>query len=180
MDDHSASDEWPDFAADPWAAVECREDELRRYPGDPGAVDRLAVALLDAADRCRSRTRDGVRRITSPRQAALCERVVRRLAELTPADPAVAHRARELTAEVEHALGWSWQRPVLAVVVSAAAVLLGIGSATVAGSLGSVAAVIGCAVLAGAALAATVVAWRRRHWRVLAEEDGPMINQWGI
>ncbi|CRK59152.1 hypothetical protein [Alloactinosynnema sp. L-07] len=171
MSDHAQLNE-----TEIWREVASLERALLH---DPTVSPRLASALLDAADECRSLTRNQVREITSEAQLDACERAARRALELA-AEPAVHDRARALLAEVTLGRRWSWQPGVVPMLLAAVAVCAGLGGAAYGGIEASLSLVAVSAAVSSVALFLLVLLNRKQNWRVRAVEIDSSVWRRGI
>lgn len=163
--------------AEGWAAVARARQE---WDSSPESVDRLVARLLAVADTCLSVTRDGDLEITSPAQFAVCEEVAEALAELEPADPDLARRARGLIDLVEAGGAFRWSKPVRAAALGAVAAAVAFGGATAGGLTDDVVLVIVSALLGSGLLFATIRDARRPVWRLHADLIAPMVRRHGL
>lgn len=141
---------------------------------------QTARDIQDDALAALSLTRNNEAEITSTRQLSVLENAARQILSMRTGDPAVDDWARSTLARVASARQWTWVDLPVVTVLTSLALIIGVGSAGIAGTGGNVVLAAVGFVVSSVLLSVVVLRYRRQNWRVRAEEIAPMIWQHGV
>ena len=141
---------------------------------------RIARRIHDEALNALSSTRDNEVEITSVRQLHILEDAAWKILSMHIDDRSVNDSAKSLLARVESARQWTWVDPVVATALTILALLVGMGTAVLAGSVGNIVLVVLGGVFSSVLLSIVVLRYRRQNWRIRAEKIAPMIWRPGV
>jgi hypothetical protein len=162
------------------AEVQRLHQKLLARPDDGELRGRLAWAIKRMTEQSIAITVYQVHVITSERQRELCREAATRILELAPWDAELTAFATNLLDEVDRGGRWTWEKKAVAYTVAACVVAVGLALVLVGGLVGNIPLIVVAALLSSAALAATVLRFRRETWRIAARQVQPLVERSGI
>ena len=88
--------------------------------------------------------------------------------------------ATNLLDEVDRGGRWTWEDKAVAYTLAACVVAIGLALVLVGGLVANIPLIVIAALLSSAALAGTVLRFRRQTWRIAARQVQPLIDRAGI
>jgi hypothetical protein len=162
------------------AAVQRLHQELLVRPDDGDLRGQLAWAIRRMIEESLAVTVYQVHVIASERQRELCREAATRILELAPWDQELKAFATNLLDEVDRGGRWTWENKAVAYTLAACVVAIGLALVLVGGLVANIPLIVIAALLSSAALAGTVLRFRRQTWRIAARQVQPLIDRSGI